>query len=90
MTLLLEPPLEAVWTDQAGPMTVLYDDDWEPPPLTEPSFEVAHWLAELDAASAPPPVGREEPGRLADWASQESRGSAMHRRHHRGCGRRRR
>jgi hypothetical protein len=61
MTLLLEPPVEVVWAEQAGPMTWVEPDPWELPPLEEPGFETAYWLAELEAAYAPAP----EP--VGDW-----------------------
>src|SRR4051794_41923007 len=61
MTVLLEPPVEVVWSEQAGPMRWVEAESWELPPLEEPGFETAYWLAELEAAAAPAP----EP--VGDW-----------------------
>jgi hypothetical protein len=69
MTLLLEPPVEVVWAEQAGPMGWI-DPGPEPEswPVLEPDFETAHWLAELEASLAPPLAveGWAVPGVTAD------------------------
>ena len=66
MELLLEPPVEAVWTEQAGPMSWVEDVGWEPGPLEEPRDELAHWLREWEASLAPSDDVADD-GRV-DWA----------------------
>ncbi|MCU1622201.1 MAG: hypothetical protein JWL79_1046 [Frankiales bacterium] len=49
MSLLMDPPHEAEWAEQAGAMTLPQTDQtWRPGPLEEPCFETSHWLAELE------------------------------------------
>ena len=53
MRVVLEPPVEVVWAEQAGPMTVLEDLDWEPGPLLEPDGETLWRLSSLESPPAP-------------------------------------
>lgn len=68
MPVLVEPPVEVVWAEEAGPMSWVEDVGWEPGPLEEPRDEVAYWLAEWEASLAEPADAEPSPGRLADWA----------------------
>ena len=55
MTVLLEPPVEVVWAEQAGPMSWVEDPSWDLPPIDWPNLdlETAYWAAERAAALAP-------------------------------------
>lgn len=62
MSVLVDVPVEVVWSEAAGPMTVAEDPSWVPAPLAEPDVELLwRWSAER----APAPVV--EDWRL-DWA----------------------
>src|SRR4051794_1158434 len=61
--MLMEPPLEVVWAEQAGPMSwVEAPTDWPRWPLDEPGFETSHWLAEIEDAERQPDPGWCFPG----------------------------
>lgn len=48
MTVLTEPPIEVVWAEEAGPMTIVEDPWWEPGPLQEPDLETAWRLESVE------------------------------------------
>src|SRR3954447_3504178 len=51
----MEPPVEVVWAEEAGPMTWIEAEPEPAPPPREPDFETAWWLNELEASLRPSP-----------------------------------
>lgn len=54
MTLLLEPPVEVAWAEDAGLMSLVFENEQVLSPPRDPDPEMALWLSALEVAA---PVG---------------------------------